>query len=444
MDNTRSEYESTTMNDKVNSADDLLAMIDATPLCINLWNEKNECFFTNQYAMELFELESQENFSENITKFSPEFQPDGEKSTTKSLTYFRKAREEGYVQFKWVHCKLNGETIPFEITIKRYEVAKDNNILISFMQDLRPRLANYKNDDIEDGFYLGEITERTLLTAISDLSNEWFFAYDINKSTIQFYGRGRDLLGFSKDKIPFPEGVLEKNIIYAADLERFHEFTKCMERGEVKPFDIRFVLEDESIRFYKVLYKIIRNATGSNNYVIGKAVDINQQKSFEVLAKTDLLTNCLNKISSENDINDTIMNMHDKPHTLFIIDVDNFKSINDNFGHHFGDTVLSDVARKLHANFRSGDTIGRIGGDEFIVFLKNISNDEIIINKAQAIAKAFQQEYVGKDNVYKISGSIGIARYPNDGRTYEELYKAADSALYQSKNKGKNCFTFYS
>ncbi len=105
--------------------------------------------------------------------------------------------------------------------------------------------------------------------------------------------------------------------------------------------------------------------------------------------------------------------------------------------------VLSEVAANLRNCFRNADIIGRIGGDEFIVLLKNVQNENVVEQKAKIIAKAFQNTYSGEYNDYKISGSIGISCYPKDGKTYEELYKAADKALYQSKLRGKDCYTFY-
>ncbi len=98
----------------------------------------------------------------------------------------------------------------------------------------------------------------------------------------------------------------------------------------------------------------------------------------------------------------------------------------------------------MHANFRNGDIIGRVGGDEFLVFLTNITDKRFIEKKAKTIADAFKNTYSGENADYKISGSIGISVYPNDGKTYEELYISADKALYQSKFRGKDCYTFYS
>ena len=109
-----------------------------------------------------------------------------------------------------------------------------------------------------------------------------------------------------------------------------------------------------------------------------------------------------------------------------------------------GDRVITEISSKLQMLFRTSDVVGRIGGDEFIVFLRDISTDHLIAEKAKAIGEIFRNTHEGKQLDYKISGSIGIALYPADGTTYQELFPKADLALYRAKNLGKDCYAFYS
>lgn len=101
----------------------------------------------------------------------------------------------------------------------------------------------------------------------------------------------------------------------------------------------------------------------------------------------------------------------DDRHALFIIDIDDFKSINDNLGHLTGDSVLKDISIKIKEIFNENSIIGRIGGDEFIVFLKSIQSDEFVCEKANELVSGFRENYTGEDGIYKVSGSIGIAMY---------------------------------
>lgn len=178
--------------------------------------------------------------------------------------------------------------------------------------------------------------------------------------------------------------------------------------------------------------------------------DINMEKQIHLTlqynAERDSLTGLYNKGVTAQKIEEYLELdvARQKKSALLIIDVDNFKSVNDHLGHTFGDAVLSDLSTKLTANFRGEDIIGRIGGDEFIVFLKNTPDMNLIYKKAAAICSSFRNTYKGNDDLeYAISASIGIALYPMHGKTFEELYKSADIALYNSKNEGKNIYKIY-
>ncbi len=421
------------------SAEQLLNVIDSVPIGINIWNDKSELIYTNIYLLELFDLPTRESFTKNFFKFSPEFQPDGTSSKTLSEINLNNAYTQGYTKFNWMHIKLTGEEIPCEITMHLI-----NGQLITLIEDLRPQLAEYEKNQLADGFFYNRITDKALFNAAAELSDEWFWAYEAKTSEIQFFGKGIKILGLPTDKRPFPSSVVNSGIVYPDDLEEFLRFDSEMRKGNLGPFDIRFILPDKSFRHYRIIYNITKDKNGNPLYAICKTFDIHDQKLLEKRSKTDLLTDCLNKVSTENAVEEIIDNDGNSQHALFIVDVDNFKAVNDNLGHHFGDRVLKEIADNLHHNFRERDIIGRIGGDEFIVFVRNLKVADTVIRKAEAVAKAFKNSYSGENADYKISGSIGIALFPKDGKSYDELYQAADKALYQSKRRGKDCYTFYS
>ena len=124
-----------------------------------------------------------------------------------------------------------------------------------------------------------------------------------------------------------------------------------------------------------------------------------------------------------------------------MIDLDNFKLVNDNFGHVRGDEVLTETAQKLASMLRSGDVVGRIGGDEFMVCLKCVPDRNVIEKRAKSICEKLVTE-ISPD--VTISGSLGIAMYPDDGVIFEELYQNSDTAVYKAKDLGRNCWEFYS
>lgn len=167
-------------------------------------------------------------------------------------------------------------------------------------------------------------------------------------------------------------------------------------------------------------------------------------------AERDLLTNLLNKKTFESAV-ENIMSHHSPGEigALFIIDLDNFKAVNDTLGHMVGDQVLSGVADEMRATFRQQDHLGRIGGDEFAVYLtfSNTSDAneqyDLIQSMADRLCGRIAKISEKLEQDIKISCSIGIALDPEHGTTYDELYQSADEALYLSKNSGKNKYSVF-
>ena len=119
-----------------------------------------------------------------------------------------------------------------------------------------------------------------------------------------------------------------------------------------------------------------------------------------------------------------------------MIDVDNFKGVNDNFGHAVGDTVLKTIGNIIHSNFKGMDVKGRVGGDEFIVFARE-ADGSAALRLATTIGSQTVGAFVGGALEGRVSLSIGIALCPRHGSTFQDLYKAADGALYLVKEAGK-------
>ena len=178
--------------------------------------------------------------------------------------------------------------------------------------------------------------------------------------------------------------------------------------------------------------------------VVINRLHFNQQsKELADKADTDLLTELNNKIATERKIQEYIEENPDSQCLFFLFDIDNFKKINDTLGHAFGDEVLRSLGQQLRNEFRVSDIIGRTGGDEFILFLKNMNSDETLEKEAKRFADFFHHFKAGEYVKYSATASIGAAVYPRDAKDYHGLYKAADSALYEGKRRGKNRLVFY-
>lgn len=172
-------------------------------------------------------------------------------------------------------------------------------------------------------------------------------------------------------------------------------------------------------------------------------VTTRNKEALEDKADTDLLTGLKNKIATEREIKEYMEANPDKLAMMFLVDLDNFKKINDTMGHAFGDEVLRELGRNIGVNFRVTDVIGRIGGDEFMIFLKNLKEDPNTLKEAQKLSYFFKHFQVGDYVKYSVTASIGAAVFPAHGTDFESLYKSADAAVYKSKKRGKNQLSFF-
>ena len=168
-----------------------------------------------------------------------------------------------------------------------------------------------------------------------------------------------------------------------------------------------------------------------------------QIRGLKKAAGTDPMTGLLNKASSQEEID---LAAKKEPGALMMIDLDNFKPVNDLYGHDMGDKVLIRFAEIIRSAIRSTDLAGRMGGDEFIVFCKNILNEEVIAGKAAYINEQIilsAKELMGNDMTIPLGASIGCSFAPDEGKDFLTLFKKADKALYDVKQNGKHGYKIF-
>lgn len=183
--------------------------------------------------------------------------------------------------------------------------------------------------------------------------------------------------------------------------------------------------------------------------IVGDIANIDVEKrmmdSLRQKAERDPLTGLYDKAAIQNLIEQHLEAVQSNEKcALLMIDIDDFKVVNNTMGHLFGDAVLSDLSASIQGETRSSDLVGRIGGDEFLVFLKNIPSAQTALQKSQRLLSAVQDLFREKKNKIAISCSIGISLFPAHGHNFRSLYQCADIALYQAKGKGKNTSCLYS
>lgn len=248
---------------------------------------------------------------------------------------------------------------------------------------------------------------------------------------------------------------------------------RLFERGEREFItEYRWLLETGEYIWVRTIANLVQDEeTGDiNAFVCVKNIDDEKKKQLELkrLAERDSLTGLYNRCTASKLIDEYLLCSKRKADSaLLMIDVDDFKDINDHLGHIYGDAVLCELAEKLTGIFRREDIVGRIGGDEYIVFMKEGATPQVVSQRAEAICKAFHITYQGfdkkKENLinsidknpqgsilsygtslgYTISSSVGIALFPRHGKNFKELYAHADIALYTAKGKDKNGYQIY-
>jgi diguanylate cyclase (GGDEF)-like protein len=170
-----------------------------------------------------------------------------------------------------------------------------------------------------------------------------------------------------------------------------------------------------------------------------------RQSRLQILAHFDPLTGLYNRALYHDRLNQALLQAKRTKQTVaaMFVDLDNFKDINDTYGHRVGDILLKDVGERLRTIVRSSDTVARMGGDEFTLLLQNVGGRDNVLMLAGKILKHLSEPYRLEGNKTYITACIGIALFPDDGITGDELMKNADIAMYHAKKSGKNMHQFY-
>ena len=228
---------------------------------------------------------------------------------------------------------------------------------------------------------------------------------------------------------------------------------KTQMKAGVSPinFEYKITPDANTVRWISATVVPVTGEMGGSTKLICMENDITEQKlnqeRLNLSATVDGLSALYNRSTTEAYINSFLQAEGNAgQHALLLIDIDAFKSVNDTLGHVKGDAVITECGELLRRVFRRNDIVGRIGGDEFAVLLKDYGTPQLIIAKAKDVCNAFRQTQYLEDEPTKtvnISASIGIALYGSDGKTFHELYTNADSALYAAKHAGKDRFAFF-
>jgi len=193
----------------------------------------------------------------------------------------------------------------------------------------------------------------------------------------------------------------------------------------------------------------LQNQEGQIIGAVETLQDVSNQKKYEskleFQANHDALTGLANRNLLKDRLNQAIAHAtRDKRLlSLLFIDLDNFKTVNDTFGHNMGDQLIQETAKKIQSVIRTGDTVARFGGDEFVVLLFAPENEDYVSNVVQRISQEVTTSFSHDGQTLNIGSSIGIAMFPEDGLTAETLMMKSDRAMYRAKASNKGGFLFF-
>lgn len=290
------------------------------------------------------------------------------------------------------------------------------------------------------------IDEERFRLALAQTDNT-IFDYHIATKVMIHADKSAEAYGLPRQTDNVPDFLVEEKIVHPSSakvyLEMYHQIR---EGSPTASCIIQAKTIDGKYAWRKIRMTNIFDQDGNAVRAVGMLEDIDEQTRREELllerSQRDPLTGLYNKGTTESKIHQ-LLEKENCSGAFFILDLDAFKEVNDCYGHLFGDLVLSESAYRVSNLFRREDVVGRIGGDEFLIYFENNFEDTTALRKAEEICAAFLEEFSHNDTHTTITCTVGLALCPDHGNSFEALYQKADIALYEAKRKGKNCFCLY-
>lgn len=279
---------------------------------------------------------------------------------------------------------------------------------------------------------------------ITELFDDIVFNYDIVSDTMYLFGENRHCIPLTDKTEHFIDYIRKGELL---DEESQEEVLKLYQRFRFDEpiFQLRIQIKNLSneYEYYNVKGKFRKKEKVIRGILKNVNLEITTLESLEEKAFIDPLTKIYNRNGLEENLNGKMKTVG-SPYlgAMFLIDLDNFKSINDSMGHLLGDALLIEIAQAIQTVFPKHAVISRIGGDEFLVFAYRETCREVYEQKARQLCEKVEASYSSKDSKYQITLSIGIALCRNE-EEFNQIFNHADIALYKAKTSGKNCYHFY-
>ena len=279
---------------------------------------------------------------------------------------------------------------------------------------------------------------------LEEVSDDIVLDYDVKKQQFEI---PECYLKFAEDKSVKYAGIEELyGAIHPDDRERFQKiFETALQREMKGTAEYRLRQggkESGKYAYFRTCYQSIADYDGKISHIIGRSYDISTERAVREKLLREVQLDPLTRIYNKTEIVDAFLEKSTQgTHVLYVIDIDDFKKINDTFGHTVGDMVISDIATLIREQFTDEAVVGRVGGDEFMVFVKDTSLQEAEA-KAEQLCTNVQKTLSGDGAVIVVTLSVGMAVTGKDGYDYSTLFERADHAMYHIKKNGKNHYGF--
>ena len=364
--------------------------------------------------------------------------PDDWTHITKSLTEQFENGTAFELEYRLIH--KNGHPVWVFHRGQLMAEADGNELLCGMMLDISHSVASREE--------LVEMLNRQQIV-LSQTQNV-IFEWDMLSDTMQYFGNWSGIFGYE----PLTENLLSRletaSHFHPEDIPAFRGMMQSLQTGkDYQVLEARLATSDGRYLWCRFRATAVRNDAGALTKVVGVIANVDQEtrqaQQLQLQAERDPLTKLLNKHAvrkyAEGYLNSSASASAQA--ALMIIDLDNFKLVNDRHGHMFGDAVLTQISTHLRRFFRADDIVARIGGDEFLILIKGISSRSLIQDRCQQIVSQLKTQLNSLAPDCDLSCSVGVALCPEHGTTYNDLFRRADQALYQTKGSGKNGFLIF-
>ena len=275
------------------------------------------------------------------------------------------------------------------------------------------------------------------------------FEWDVVNDDISFSDSWEGIFGYPSIRGSMEAYLNEGSRFHPEDILTIRDALEIMRtETDYHVMEIRIARADGRYIWCRARCSAQRNEQGRLIKVVGILINVDEEKrstqALKAQAEQDVLTKLLNSGAARKRAEDYLSSFaRNASGALFIIDLDDFKQVNDRYGHLFGDAALSRAAREIQRLFRSQDIVARIGGDEFMVLMLGVVDRQLVERRCGQLIDAFHNLFADQAERGLMSCSVGVSLFPEHGRSYSELFRRADQALYYAKSKGKDSFAIY-